>query len=76
MITLSAHKIGCELLNSILAMDNIDMEVYARVINALILIDPQPEESELFHDALKYACDVCKPDYETLKTLIEKEEAE
>jgi len=71
MFQISAHKIGCELLNS--AMDDLDMEVHARVLNALVLIDSQPEENEdMFFEALKYAGEVCKVDQEMLEKLIEE----
>lgn len=56
MITINAHAWGVTLLNTILEMDDIPMEVIDRVNNALILIDPQPEDTEeMFEDALRYA---------------------
>ena len=56
MITINAHAWGVNLLNTILEMDDIPMEVIDRVNNALILIDPQPEDTEeMFEDALRYA---------------------
>ena len=58
MVKIDAHKAGCELLNTIIEMEDVSPEVRDRVINALILIDPQPEESDLFYGALAYASDI------------------
>lgn len=68
---LDAHKIGCELLNTILEMEDLNPEVRDRVTNALILIDPQPEESEIFHDALAYAINTNNEAHEALAEIVE-----
>lgn len=58
MITIDAKKYGLLLLNAILEQDDLPMDIQAGIYNALILIDPQPEEDALFYDALKYAGEV------------------
>lgn len=60
MMHTDSFQLGVQLLNTILEMDNVDMEVHGRVLNALVLIDPQPEEDQFFYDALNYASTIVR----------------
>lgn len=75
MLKIDAKKIGIELLNTILEIEYLDLEIHDRVLNALILLDPQEEEQALFYGALKYAGNIIDANLEALEETLNKFEA-
>ena len=72
MLNINAHKAGVALLNTILETRDLSTEVMDDLYNALMLLDPQPEEQgDPFYHALAYAYERNAISAETLQALLE-----
>lgn len=55
MTTVDARQHGVNILNALLEQDDLPSNVRDGIYNALIIVDPQQEESELVDSAIQYA---------------------